>query len=148
MTPTARATVKYVWTIQIVKKSRMCAVYSTYTVTPIPCCLLHVASLVRIRNWSLPTNFSRAKECYEVGWSDFLFYFFQKLAHCYWLAIFLWVQFQKIGKFCQVRTPRTRRNFFAFLKNHRDLENEYFFFFFAGTFILHQRTIVKNKIQT
>ena len=59
MTPTSRAIKKYVW-------------------TPIPCYLLHVASLVRMGNWSLPSNFSRAKECYEVGWSDFLFFWFSK----------------------------------------------------------------------
>ena len=32
----------------------------------------------------------------------FFFSDFQKWAHCHWLAIFLWAQFQTIGKFCHL----------------------------------------------
>ena len=127
MTPTARATVKYVWTIQIVKKSRVCAVYSTYTVTPIPCYLLHVASLVRIGNWSLPTNFSRAKECYEVGWSDFLFFLIFKNWH---IAID-WLYFhefnsKKLANFAKCACHALAENF-CFQKIKETLKMNIFF---------------------
>ena len=36
---------------------------------------------------------------------------------------------------------------FSFSKNHRDLENEYFFGKLLETFLLRKRTMVKNKIQ-
>ena len=47
----------------------MCMLYSTYPVTPLSCYLLHATSLVRFRNWSLPSSYSRAKEFYEAAWS-------------------------------------------------------------------------------
>ena len=120
MTLTAQAIVKYVWTIQIgVKKSRVCAVYSTYTVTPIPCYLLHAASLVRIGNWSLPSNFSRAKECYEVGWSDFLFFLIFKNWH---IAID-WLYFHEFNSKKLANFAKCARHALA-AKNHRYLENE------------------------
>ena len=45
--------------IQKMKKSRVCAVYSTYTVTPIPCYLFHAAQLVRTKTWSLLSSHSK-----------------------------------------------------------------------------------------
>ena len=45
--------------IQKMKKSRVCAVYSTYTVTPIPCYLFHAAQLVRTKNCSLLSSHSK-----------------------------------------------------------------------------------------
>ena len=127
MTPTAWAIVKYVWTLQIVKKSRVCAVYSTYTVTTIPCYLLHAASLVRIGNWSLPSNFSRAKECYEAGWSDFLFFLMFENGHIAidWLYFYEFNS-KKLANFAKCTRQALPANF-LFSKNHRDLENEYFF---------------------
>ena len=123
MMPTARVIVKYVWTIQIIKKSRVCAMHSTYTVTTIPCYLLHAASLVRIGNWSLPSNFSRAKECYEAGWSDFLFFWFLKTGT---LLKFYEFNSKKLVNFAKCAIHALPANF-LFSKNHRDLENEYFF---------------------
>ena len=49
----------------------------------------------------------------RVEWFS-LFFDFRKWAHCYQLALFLWVKFQKIDEFFQVRTPRTRCIFFIF----------------------------------
>ena len=45
--------------IPIVKKSRVCAVFSTYTVTPMPCYLFHAAQLVRTKTWSLLSSHSK-----------------------------------------------------------------------------------------
>ena len=39
------------------------------------------------------------------------------------------------------------RQGFHFSKNHRDLKKEYIFLKFAETFLLHQRTIDKQKIK-
>ena len=38
-----------------------CVLYSTYSVTPISCYLLHAASLVRFRNWSLPSTLLKSQ---------------------------------------------------------------------------------------
>ena len=58
-----------------------------------------------------------------LGLSDFHFFSILQNGH---IAIDWLAQFQKIG---------------AFSKNHRDLENKYFFLF-AETFILHQRASI------
>ena len=44
---------------QIKKKSRMCTVQYTYTVTPLPCYLFHAAQLIRTKNWSLLSSHSK-----------------------------------------------------------------------------------------
>ena len=57
------------------------------------------------------------KECL-LGWSDFHFFCeFRKSTHCYWLAIFLWVQCQKISEFCRVHSQRKRGKVFIFKKS-------------------------------
>ena len=48
--------------IPIMKKSRVFAVYSTYTVTHIPCYLFHVAQLVRTKKWPLLSSHSKNQE--------------------------------------------------------------------------------------
>ncbi len=44
---------------QIKKKSCVCTVQYTYTVTPIPCYLFHAAQLVRTKTWSLVSSHSK-----------------------------------------------------------------------------------------
>ena len=68
-TPTAREIAKYVLKNPNREKSRACYLYSTYTVIPIPCYSLHVASLGRFRHGSMPSNYSRAKYFHEAEWS-------------------------------------------------------------------------------
>ena len=68
------------------------------------------------------------------------FFDFWKPAHFCWSDIFLGTQFQKISNFGGARAK------FLFSKNHRDLKNKIFFWKFAETFLIHQRTISKNKI--
>ena len=65
----------------------------------------------------------------RVEWFS-LFCDFQKRAHCYRLAIFLWVQFQKIGEFCCVRARRTRSKIFIFKKSQGPWK--WIFFFKVG----------------
>ena len=47
------------------------------------------------------------------GQSGVIFFFcnFWKWAHCYQLAIFLWVRFQKIGNFCHTLAVDTPKSF-------------------------------------
>ena len=52
--------------------------------------------------------------------------------------IFLWVQFQKIDKFCRARGERSSK--FSFSKMN------ILFWKFANTFLLHQWTLAKNSI--
>ena len=44
-------------------------VHTHYTETPLPCHLLHVASLGRFRHFSLPSTSSRTKDCKKAAWS-------------------------------------------------------------------------------
>ena len=77
-----------------------------------------------------------------LGWSNFhLFFDFRKRAHCNWLAIFL----QKNSEFS---TCACSSNFFIFKKSQETLKKNIFWGKFAETFILHEKTIDKNKIQT
>ena len=69
--------------------------------------LLHVIVLpavvtLRQKHRSIPQYDSEGccAMCIRVEWFS-LFCDFRKRAHCYRLAIFLWVQFQKIGEFCR-----------------------------------------------
>ena len=59
---------------------------------------------------------------------------------------YIFMEFQKIGEVCRVHARRTGVKVFVFL-NHRDLKNLYFFWKFKETFLLHQRTNVKKKMQ-
>ena len=56
-----------------------------------------------------------------------LFSNFWKRAHCYRLAIILWVQIQKIGEFCSVCAGRTCGKNFIFKKSQGPWKWIYFF---------------------
>ena len=80
--------------------------------------------LVRMQ-WGMLPRLRNCSTQYTVGWSDFHFFWnFWKRAHCYRLAIFVWVQFKKFSEFCRVRT---RRKIFIFKKSQGPWKLIFFF---------------------
>ena len=89
------------------------------------------------KSFKAPSAWYSRSGC-PVGWRDLALFFIFENLHI--SGIFLGVQFQKIGDFgCALaRLRRTGGKVFIF-------KIYLYFFLFAETFFIHQRTIAKNK---